>query len=63
MGEVVVKWTNGDERRYKNAGIIIEKRIIVVYFEDRTAIIPFENVKMMERMEGGDDEIPSESYY
>ncbi len=63
MGEVVVKWTNGDERRYKNAGIIIEKRIIVVYFEDRTVIIPFENVKMMERMEGEDDEIPSESYH
>jgi len=63
MGEVVVKWMNGDERRYKNAGIIIEKRMIVVYFENKTVIIPFENVSMIERMEGEDDEIPSESYY
>jgi len=63
MGEVVVKWVNGNKARYKNAAIDIEKRIIAVYFEDRTAIIPFESVKMVERIEGEDDEIPSESYY
>jgi len=60
MGEVVVKWVNGNKARYKNAAIDIEKRIIAVYFEDKTAIIPFENVKMIERIEGEDNEIPSD---
>jgi len=60
MGEVVVKWVNGNKARYKNAAIDITKRIIAVYFEDRTAIIPFESVKMVERIEGEDDEIPSD---
>ena len=55
-----MKWVNGNKARYKNAAIDITKRIIAVYFEDRTAIIPFESVKMVERIEGEDDEIPSD---
>ena len=60
MGEVVVEWTNGNKARYKNAAIDIEKRIVAAYFEDKTIVIPFENVSMIERMEGEDDEIPSD---
>ena len=60
MGEVVVKWVNGNKARYKNAAIDITKRIVAAYFEDKTIVIPFENVSMIERMEGEDDEIPSD---
>ena len=60
MGEVVVKWKNGNKARYKNAAIDIAKRIIAVYYRDKTVIIPFESVKMVERMEGEDNEIPSD---
>jgi len=60
MGEVVVKWMNGNNARYKNAAIDIEKRIIAVYYRDKTLIIPFESVRMVERIEGEDNEIPSD---
>ena len=46
--------------KYKNAAIDITKRIVAAYFEDKTIVIPFENVSMIERMEGEDDEIPSD---
>ena len=55
-----MKWVNGNKARYKNAAIDITKRIVAAYFEDKTIVIPFENVSMIERMEGEDNEIPSD---
>ena len=61
MGEVRVRWINDDEGIYKNAKIDIERRIVAVYQRDRTLVIPFENLRMIETKEGEEDEI--ESYY
>jgi len=63
MGKVVVNWVNGDRVEYKNAVINVEKRIVAVYQGDKTLIIPFENVVLIEKEEGKDDELPSESFY
>jgi len=60
MGEVGVRLRSGGTVKYKNAAIDITKRIVAAYFEDKTIVIPFENVKMVERMEGEDNEIPSD---
>jgi len=63
MGEVVVKLRSGVTVKYKNAAIDITKRIVAAYFEDKTIVIPFENIAMIEKAEDKGDEIPSESYY
>ena len=63
MGKVVVHWTDNQKVKYKNAVINVEKRIVAVYQRDKTLIIPFENIAVIEKEEGEDDELPSEFFY